>query len=193
MACGNNMNALNKTRCDADGFDLSILPKLRDVKSKDNSTNLLQYIASYYINKIDDDLTNLPLPDQSDFNFVSQVNFDEIEMEIKQIQKEINGIEKRVENVLKDTHQENTEELNEPFKIKMEKFIKITHEDLAEQEDNFKKCKANFKKCSAAFQVKPKSGETEVTPDYFFSLWAVFCQDFKAAWKREGQIFTKMK
>lgn len=193
LACGNNMNALNKTRCDADGFDLSILPKLKDVKSKDNTSNLLQYIASYYINKIDDDLTTLPLPDQSDFNFVAQVNFDEIETEIKQIQKEVIGIEKRVENVLKDSNQENSDELNEQFKIKMEKFIKIMNEDLAEQEENFKKCKLTFKKCSSAFQVKPKSGETEVTPEYFFSLWAIFCQDFKTAWKREGQVFTKMK
>lgn len=73
LACGNNMNATNKSRGDADGFDLAILPNLKDVKSKDNTSNLLQYIASYYVNKIDDDVTKLPLPDPSDFNFVAQV------------------------------------------------------------------------------------------------------------------------
>lgn len=85
LACGNHMNASNKQRCDADGFDLSILPKLKDVKSKDNSTNLMHYIASYYINNINEDLTSLPLPDGSDFGFVAHVNFDEIEGEIRQV------------------------------------------------------------------------------------------------------------
>lgn len=73
LACGNNMNATNKSRGDADGFDLSILPNLKDVKSKDNTSNLLQYIAFYYVNKIDDELNKLPIPDPSDFNFVAQV------------------------------------------------------------------------------------------------------------------------
>ena len=75
LACGNNMNASNKTRGDADGFDLAILPNLKDVKSKDNTTNLMQYIAYYYVNKIDDDMNKLPMPDPSDFNFVAQVSF----------------------------------------------------------------------------------------------------------------------
>lgn len=75
LACGNNMNAANKLRGDADGFDLAILPNLKDVKSRDNTTNLLQYIAYYYVNKIDDDMNKLPLPDPSDFNFVAQVEF----------------------------------------------------------------------------------------------------------------------
>ena len=49
LTCGNQMNANNKMRGDADGFDLAILPGLKDVKSKDNQTNLLQYIAAFYL------------------------------------------------------------------------------------------------------------------------------------------------
>ena len=45
LACGNYMNAKNKTRSNADGFDLDILTNLKNVKSKDNTTNLLKYIA----------------------------------------------------------------------------------------------------------------------------------------------------
>ena len=49
LTCGNQMNANNKMRGDADGFDLAILPGLKDVKSKDNQTNLLQYKAAFYL------------------------------------------------------------------------------------------------------------------------------------------------
>lgn len=37
LALGNFMNGGNRQRGQADGFGLEILPKLRDVKSSDNS------------------------------------------------------------------------------------------------------------------------------------------------------------
>ena len=43
------------------------------------------------------------------------------------------------------------------------------------------------------FYVKPKPGENEVTPEYFFSLWHTFCQDFKDHWKREQQRIIKLR
>lgn len=42
LACGNYMNGGNLQRGQADGFAIDILPKLKDVKSKDNSMTFLQ-------------------------------------------------------------------------------------------------------------------------------------------------------
>ena len=39
------MNGGNPQRGQADGFNIDILPKLKDVKSNDNSTNLLYWIV----------------------------------------------------------------------------------------------------------------------------------------------------
>ena len=101
LACGNSMNAANMSRGDADGFDLSILPKLKDVKSKDNSTNLLQYVVYYYVNKIDEDATKLPIPDPSDFTAVADVNFADLEKELQSIRHDIKRIEEKLETVFK--------------------------------------------------------------------------------------------
>ena len=49
LACGNYMNGGNRQRGQADGFAVDILPKLKDVKSRDNSTTLLQYIVRFWI------------------------------------------------------------------------------------------------------------------------------------------------
>ena len=49
LACGNYMNFGNRSRGQADGFELDILPKLQDVKSKDNKTTLLNYIVKIFI------------------------------------------------------------------------------------------------------------------------------------------------
>ena len=48
------MNGGNVARGQADGFELEILPKLRDVKCRGNSSNLLQYLVCAYIEKFDE-------------------------------------------------------------------------------------------------------------------------------------------
>ena len=53
LAFGNVMNSENKVRGQADGFQLDILSKLKDVKSADNSTNLLLYIVQYWVQHYD--------------------------------------------------------------------------------------------------------------------------------------------
>ena len=45
VACGNYMNGGNKQRGQADGFGIDILPKVKDVKSKDNFDNLLGFVV----------------------------------------------------------------------------------------------------------------------------------------------------
>ncbi|CAF0916496.1 unnamed protein product [Didymodactylos carnosus] len=49
LAIGNFLNAKNNSRGCADGFGLNILPTLKDVKTKDNCSTLLNYLAEQYI------------------------------------------------------------------------------------------------------------------------------------------------
>ena len=53
LAFGNYMNGGNVSRGQADGFELDILPKLKDVKCKNNSSNLLHFLVTTYINRFD--------------------------------------------------------------------------------------------------------------------------------------------
>jgi hypothetical protein len=205
LACGNFMNATNKTRGDADGFDLAILPNLKDVKSRDNTTNLLNYIVYFYVNKIDDDIKKLPVPDSSDFNSVAQANFDDLEKEILKAKNELKEVEERVDFIIKQNNQASnqTEEneaqnhleidLIEPFKTKVTHFIQEANDYCKEQEENLDKCKAKFKTLVNSFGLKPKSNENEITPQYFFGIWSAFCHDFKESWKRESQRLNKQR
>ena len=47
------MNAGNRTRGQADGFDIEVLGKLADVRNSDGSCSLLQYIVRYYVTYVD--------------------------------------------------------------------------------------------------------------------------------------------
>jgi len=43
------MNGGNRQRGQADGFAIDILPKIKDVKSKDNTLTLMYYVVKLYI------------------------------------------------------------------------------------------------------------------------------------------------
>jgi hypothetical protein len=194
LACGNCMNSSVASRGDADGYDLSILTNLKDVKSKDNSTNLLQYVAYFYVNHIDDDLKKLPVPDPSDFNYVSQVSFDELEKELRRVRNELKDIEQRLASVLVQTESDASKSpLLEPFQSKINMFLNEANEECDEQDESLVKCRDRFRKLVDIYCIKPKSTDTEVTPEYFFSIWSTFCVDFKDAWKRESQKLNKQR
>ena len=83
-------------RGQADGFGLEILPKLRDVKSRDNTRNLLQYLVMQYVRKFDEDAwteqAKLPLPEPSDISKSAMVNFEDLEVDIDKASKSLNGL-----------------------------------------------------------------------------------------------------
>ena len=194
LAVGNYMNGGNRSRGQADGFDITILPRLKDVKTKDNRSSLLQFVVSAYIKKFDYDYAGtekamLPLPDPSDISQGMLVNFDDINKEIKRIRKDFDAAQKRSDKVMKNSHEDDLY----PFKAVMEDFFSRGKHDLKEQEDSIKESKHMFDEIVIYFCVKPKSGDKIVTPEYFFSLWSSFCDDFKQMWKKEQQKVLKIK
>ena len=50
-----------------------------------------------------------------------------------------------------------------------------------------------FTKLAVSYCMKPKGADSEVTLNYFFSIWATFILDFKEAWKKESQKLSKQR
>ncbi|KAG0726304.1 Formin-2 [Chionoecetes opilio] len=68
LAIGNYMNGGNRTRGQADGFGLEILPKIKDVRSKEANFTLLHFVVNKYIEKYEGaeagtEQVQLPIPD----------------------------------------------------------------------------------------------------------------------------------
>ncbi|NXA15933.1 FMN2 protein, partial [Sapayoa aenigma] len=123
LAFGNYMNGGNRTRGQADGFGLDILPKLKDVKSSDNSRSLLSYIVSYYLRNFDEDAGKeqciFPLPDPQDLFQASQMKFDDFQKDLRKMKKDLRACETEAAKV----YQLSLEEHLQPFKDNMEQFI----------------------------------------------------------------------
>lgn len=95
LTLGNYMNGGNRQRGQADGFNLDILGKLKDVKSKESHTTLLHFIVRTYIAQRRKEMTlpemTLPIPEPSDVERAAQLDFDEVQQQIKELNRKLTG------------------------------------------------------------------------------------------------------
>lgn len=191
LALGNYMNGGNRTRGQADGFGLDILPKLKDVKSKDNSVTLLHYIVKKYVQQFDEhagtEKAQLPLPEPSDAERAASVKFEDLQSDLNRLKGEMNICEKRTEKVIAAS----TDDHLQPFKDKMETFLTNAKLEHQEQLENLEECKLKFDEALTFFQWKGKKSDAE--PKEFFASWITFCSDFKDIWKKEQQRIIKQR
>ncbi|XP_030415273.1 formin-1 isoform X4 [Gopherus evgoodei] len=129
LAFGNYMNGGNRTRGQADGFGLEILPKLKDVKSRDNGINLVDYVVIYYLRHFDKDAGTdksiFPLPEPQDFFQASQVKFEDLIKDLRKLKRDLEACEKQMRVVCK----ESSEQHLQPFKDKLEEFFQKAKEE----------------------------------------------------------------
>ncbi|NXJ77793.1 FMN protein, partial [Trogon melanurus] len=191
LAFGNYMNGGNRTRGQADGFGLEILPKLKDVKSRDNGINLVDYVVIYYLRHCDKeagtDKSIFPLPEPQDFFQASQVRFEDLIKDLRKLRRDLEASEKQMKLVCR----ESSEEHLQPFKEKLEEFFQKAKEERKKEESSLENAQKCFEETVGYFGIKPKPGEKEITPNYVFTVWYEFCSDFKTIWKRESKSISK--
>ncbi|XP_072247659.1 uncharacterized protein fmn2a [Leuresthes tenuis] len=191
LAFGNFMNGGNRSRGQADGFTMDILPKLKDVKSSDNAQSLLSYIVAYYLRHFDEDAGRetcvYPLPEPQDLFQASQMKFDDFQRDLRKLRKDLNACLAETEKVFKLS----SEESLQPFKDKMDEFLSQAKTELEMQEKQLADTQKIFLELSVSFSVKPKAGEKEVSPNTFFSIWHEFSTDFKEQWKKQNKLILQ--
>ncbi|CAG00853.1 unnamed protein product, partial [Tetraodon nigroviridis] len=194
LAFGNYMNGGNRTRGQADGFSLDILPKLKDVKSNDNMKSLLSYIVSYYLRHFDENAGKetcvYPLPEPHDLFHASQMRFEDFQKDLVRFRKDVKACTLQVEKVCSSSDEENLQ----PFKGKMDEFLiscLSAKSDLENLELQLSSAHKLFLELTVLFSVKAKPGEKEISPNTVFCIWHEFSSDFKDHWKKENKAILK--
>ncbi|XP_061467469.1 formin-like isoform X2 [Rhineura floridana] len=191
LAFGNYMNGGNRTRGQADGFGLEILPKLKDVKSRDTGISLVDYVVIYYLRHCDKDAGTdksvFPLPEPQDLFQASQVKFEDLIKDLRKLKKDLEVCEKQMKVVFRNSPDEHLQ----PFKDKLETFFLKAVEEHKTEESHLEHVQKCFEELVGYFGIKPKSGEKETMPNYVFTVWYEFCSDFKTIWKRESKNISK--
>lgn len=191
LAFGNYMNGGNRTRGQADGFTLDILPKLKDVKSSDSVKSLLSYIVAYYLRHFDEDAGRetcvYPLPEPHELFQASQMKFEDFQKDLTRLRKDLRACTSEVEKVCKVSDEDNLQ----PFKDKMDEFLTQAKSELEALDSQLSTTHKVFLELTVFFSVKAKGGEKEVSPNTFFSVWHEFSSDFKDQWKKENKAILK--
>ncbi|XP_051776022.1 formin-1-like isoform X1 [Erpetoichthys calabaricus] len=191
LAFGNYMNGGNRTRGQADGFGLEILPKLKDVKSRENRISLVDYVVAYYLRHMDKnagtELSTFPLPEPQDLFLAGQVKFEDLTKDLKKLSRDLDACEKEVKLVCQNSSNEHLQ----PFKEKMEDFVLSARREHHAEDEHLKSSQKSFDSLVIYFSLKPKSGEKDITPNYVFMMWYEFCSDFKTIWKLESKVIFK--
>ncbi|XP_073067681.1 formin-1 isoform X4 [Manis javanica] len=191
LAFGNYMNGGNRTRGQADGYSLEILPKLKDVRSRDNGINLVDYVVKYYLRYYDQEAGTekslFPLPEPQDFFLASQVKFEDLIKDLRKLKRQLEASEKQMVMVCKESPKEHLQ----PFKDKLEEFFQKAKKEHKMEESQLENAQKSFETTVGYFGMKPKSGEKEITPNHVFMVWYEFCSDFKTIWKQESKNISK--
>ncbi|KAK3537990.1 hypothetical protein QTP70_026505 [Hemibagrus guttatus] len=206
LVLGNFMNGGNRSRGQADGFTLDVLPKLKDVKSSDNSRSLLSFIVSYYLRHFNE-LPAKPIKPRVALRkhalaspamcFISQSNPQFMLLKASGFPAGLYGfahIALHTETCSSETEKVcamSSEAHLQPFKDKMEEFLSQARTDLEVQDKQLTETQTSFLELSTFFSVKPKGEEKEVSPSTLFSVWFEFSSDFKDLWKKETQLLLK--
>ncbi|CAL1265358.1 unnamed protein product [Larinioides sclopetarius] len=188
LSLGNYMNGGNGARGQADGFGLEILPKLRDVKSKDNSLTLLHFVVKLYFTIFEQEKQaeecHLPVPEPSDVERAGTVSFDDVRKELDKLYVQTAACERKVSKILNSSDEEH----KQPLKDTMQAFLEKAFAETRIQMENLERCKAKFKATQKFFKFMPKSNNESEWPKEFFAVWLPFCSDFKDIWKKEQKL-----
>jgi len=186
LAVGNYLNGGNGQRGQADGFAVDILPKLKDLKTADNSRNLLWFVLKHYIEKHDDKKGTLeavlPVPEPGDLDKCQSMDFDLEKGECLKLQKELEEVQLQLEKI----DQAASEDIREPFKTQMEEFCVNASDKIEKLSFKVRKTQNIFLDCLNYFKYMPKKGKIDETkPIDFFEPWYQFSEDLKNLWKLE--------
>ena len=184
LALGNIMNSGSKVRGCAAGFDIDLLSKVKDVKTSDNTKNLLHYIVEYYVghaDKIAGMATEVcPLPDANNLLAASHIQFDQVMTDLTQLEGEVKECSDKVQCVLIHS----PVDCLQPFKDKMDHFISTAQQNLQKADRDLKHCTMQFGRLVDYYCAKPPAGQSCVSMEYFFASWFPFVQDFRQYWER---------
>ncbi|CAH1780424.1 unnamed protein product [Owenia fusiformis] len=180
LMIGNFLNE-GTSRNKADGFDITALSQLKEMKNTASDTCLLQHLlkegASVWGN-------NFSLPDITTLNEASKMESKVIEKRFEDLQKQLSFQSGRVSKVLNSS----PERLRQPFKNNMQHLLKTAESALLECREKFRCCKEKFQELTLYFGYTPNQ---QVSPYEFFTLLSKFCKDCEMLYAKQQQKAIK--
>ncbi|XP_067939583.1 uncharacterized protein [Watersipora subatra] len=184
LAVGNYLNGGNEQRGQADGYALDVLPKLKHVRGK-KQTTLLEYIASKYKLKCGTTRGHVenPLPFVVDLDSVSKISYEELQQSLALLNTQISeckALMVKVETTLSDHTS------NQMFYNVMTTFIDQSTEAITNLYTKVTESNSLFQSTCQFFSA-PDKENLSLTPAIFFEPWVTFARDLHDVWDKRSQ------
>lgn len=189
LAIGNYLNSAAEMG-QADGFALNVLNKLTKMQDRDGKGTLLEFVLKTYcqVYENENDLgcpTKFRLPEPSNMRHAAQVSFEGIHDALSNLHSDLQHVR---EQLLDPKHMDSIRPMDS-FRVSAENCFAAVLEAIGEQEKVLQNTIDLFNKTLAYYRIEKQS----VSPQQFFSMWAVFLHDCKFFWKLTHRRLAKEK
>ncbi|XP_052230924.1 uncharacterized protein LOC127844592 isoform X1 [Dreissena polymorpha] len=188
LSVGNYMNGATEMG-QADGFNLDVINKLKDLRDRDGKGTLLEFVLKTYCQVFESEVeigcpTRFRLPEPSNMRHAALVSFEGLQDALSNLHSDLRHVRERLldPRVNKDTTRP-----MDSFRVTAENFFAAALEVIGEQEKVLQDTRDIFDKTINYFYVDKQ----RVTPQQFFHVWAVFLHDCKYFWKLAHRRLAK--
>ncbi|XP_055329462.1 protein cappuccino-like [Paramacrobiotus metropolitanus] len=186
LSYGNYMNGGHGQRGQADGFQLDLLGKLKDIKGKDPQVTFLSFVMDIYIERHEKKTfpdCPFPLPESSMMREAETAEPEVALEELKQIEATLTKTEKQVEVVTSSPTISDTPEEGQGFVVKMSTFLDAARIRLDDARTLVKTCQEKFEQAVQFFQWQGKGKKENELIKEFVGIWSAFANDVSVIWK----------
>lgn len=170
LSLGNFLNG-KTNRGDTYGFKIETLKKIPDMKSADNKSNLLQYIATF-MDKQYPDLLTIMETETSHVEKASKVSPNNLQAEISELRKGLENVWLQVDNAEKQPPVP-----GDRFIEVMRNFAEVASMEVQKLDDNLAQLKSDLEKVAQLYGEDP----AQFSSEEFFGTIAGFLKSLKDA------------
>ena len=183
LMLGNYMNQTYDSFKEAVGFNLELLPRLKETKTVDNSSNFLDFVSRCYLLNFEHNISHgsitniLPFPDTGDLFIASKITLNEVYDALRNLGDQLTKIRENTRHFLKDTSNGRSEEYVEL----VESFFRCAEKKIANEIDFWKVGEKTYQELIYYFYGESKGLWSHPDTCDFFGLWCNFASSFKEA------------
>ncbi|KAI6658317.1 Formin-like [Oopsacas minuta] len=183
------MNQTYDSFSEAVGFNLELLPRLKETKAGDNSCTFLDFVSRCYLQTFEHNILQgsiiniLPFPDTGDLFIASKITLKELYEALNNLGKQLTKVRENTRHFLEDNNQVSPNK----FVEFVEKFFLFAERKIANEIEIWKVGEKAYQELIYYFYGEVKDVWSDTDTFNFFELWCNFASSFKESLLKEHE------